>query len=660
MLSSNFLMGVAQGFMEGKVEQTKAEREAEKLRIEEQSKLDREFAGAIAGAINSKNFRPESIPILYEAYGKKSEYDPSRYAEFANLASKVANTEKFGTYDLNLVQEIDYDKMSAFERSQVFWESWNRQLVSEEEFQRTLTYFKSDKNARDFLANQVRNNEYELRLGNVTRQTAANRTGEISYIDLPSQYGNAARLFDELGFQSVSEDADKAIAENLIDFDPDTEVAVLMNTRQTGGALTPVAVGVDKNTYALWGEMASNAGYKSVQGMLTDFSIDSSFRNVDETEEQFAFRQNELLTNAAKVYSEYGSFLANPATMDAAKSEAFLARMKELSGNNRENQIRMMSMMVPTPANVFKKTRQNRYAGNSSQSIKPVMSGSQYVERVTGLKVDDFNEGLKAQRDAVDYLDRLMELEGQISDEVGTGWVRSSAALLARFGVQIQQGPTTLSNLFGTNSDFAATAQNTNQEDLQAVIQKVRPNIKLSNISEAEAIRLTLAAKMARAVDPSGRLSNQDFEIQLRRLGDGAFTTYSEIATKLKTVRTEFAQDLQYKNRLKAVIDNQAELTPQVARTIEASMRMRNIEGQIFGAKGRGGVVGSDASVTEQTTQTKTQKPEESPETLQLTLFTNKDGTTFYSDGTGNYYKDPQGTQSVTDAEFIAANPREK
>lgn len=577
---------------------------------------------------------------------RKVSTTPTRYAEFANLASKVANTEKFGTYDLNLVQEIDYDKMSAFERSQVFWESWNRQLVSEEEFQRTLTYFKSDKNARDFLANQVRNNEYELRLGNVTRQTAANRTGEISYIDLPSQYGNAARLFDELGFQSVSEDADKAIAENLIDFDPDTEVAVLMNTRQTGGALTPVAVGVDKNTYALWGEMASNAGYKNVQGMLADFSIDSSFRNVDETEEQFAFRQNELLTNAAKVYSEYGSFLANPATMDAAKSEAFLARMKELSGNNRENQIRMMSMMVPTPANVFKKTRQNRYAGNSSQSIKPVMSGSQYVERVTGLKVDDFNEGLKAQRDAVDYLDRLMELEGQISDEVGTGWVRSSAALLARFGIQIQQGPTTLSNLFGTNSDFAATAQNTNQEDLQAVIQKVRPNINLSNISEAEAIRLTLAAKMARAVDPSGRLSNQDFEIQLRRLGDGAFTTYSEIATKLKTVRTEFAQDLQYKNRLKAVIDNQAELTPQVARTIEASMRMRNIEGQIFGAKGREGVVGSDASVTDQDNLPEPPQPE--PKNLPAY------GTTgFYGpDENNRFYKDPQGTEQVPVAEF--------
>ena len=39
---------------------------------------------------------------------------------------------------------------------------------------------------------------------------------------------------------------------------PETEVAMLMNTRQTGGALTPVPVAVDKNTYNIWGEMAAN------------------------------------------------------------------------------------------------------------------------------------------------------------------------------------------------------------------------------------------------------------------------------------------------------------------------------------------------------------------------------------------------------------------
>jgi len=644
MLSSSFLMNVASGYMEGQVNRARQEREQDLERIKQEAETERAFARDVASAVNSKDFRVESLRPIYDAYGR--EFDATKYSDMANLAAKVAGTEAYLGYDLNLVQELDYDTMSGFDRAEIFWKSWNRQLTNPQEYQAALKHFRGNKAALDMLASEVRSNEFELRVGNQNRQTAASRTGTLDYIDLEDQYGAATRLFSELGLESSIEESDKAIAENIVDFDPETEVAVLMNTRQTGGALEPVAVGVDKATYALWTEMSANAGYKTVQHMLADFSIDSDFRNIDETPEQFAFRQNALLTNAAQVYSEYGSFLANPASMDKDKAEAFIARMNTLSGNNREDQIRMMSMMVPTPANVFQKVRQNKFAKNTGQSIKPVVTGSQFVERVTGVKVADFNDGLKAQQDAVDYLDRLMELEGEISNEVGTGWVRSSAQLLSQFGIQIQQGTTTLANVFGANEDFAATASGTSQADLQAVIMKVRPGINLENISEAEAIRLTLAAKMARAVDPSGRLSNQDFEIQLRRLGDGSFTTYGEIVTKLKTVRAEFAEDLQYKNRLKAVIDNQTALTPQVARTIEASMRMRNIEGLVYGAKGRDSVVGSDSSVTDQDNQPEPPQPE----SQNLPAY----GTTgFYGpDKNGLFYKDPQGTEQVSPSEF--------
>ena len=163
MLSSSFLLNVAAGYMEGTAERRKNEREAELQKQKDDAKLDREFAKTVADAINSKNFRPESLPLLYNAFGKGKEYDPKKYAELVNLAGKVATTDKYGNYDLNLVQEYDYDTMSPFERSQIFWQSWNRQLSSEQEYQKALKYFKSDKSAMDFLQNQVRNNEYELR-----------------------------------------------------------------------------------------------------------------------------------------------------------------------------------------------------------------------------------------------------------------------------------------------------------------------------------------------------------------------------------------------------------------------------------------------------------------------------------------------------------------
>ena len=84
MLSSNFLLNVAAGYMEGTAERRKNEREAELQKQKDDAKLDREFASGLATLISSKNFRPESLPIYFEGYGKK--FDKNKYAELANLA----------------------------------------------------------------------------------------------------------------------------------------------------------------------------------------------------------------------------------------------------------------------------------------------------------------------------------------------------------------------------------------------------------------------------------------------------------------------------------------------------------------------------------------------------------------------------------------------
>ena len=290
----------ATGFLEGSV-QVQKEKAAAEL---EQKKIDAERRDTLGTIVfdlikDGKLTGDQGAELL-----GRSDLTRADIAGMVNTMADVAGTENFGGYKLNLIQEYDYQKMSGFERANVFWESFENQLSSEQGFQNALSYFNNNEQARNQLANAVRKNEYELRLGNVTRQTAANKTGVIDYINLPERYGNSSRLFDELGFQSVSQEADTAIAESVIDFDPETEVAVLMNTRQTGGPIEPVAVGVDKSTYALWSEMASNTGYRTVQDMVSDFSVGADFRQTDETPEQFAFRQNDLLTKAATLHGE--------------------------------------------------------------------------------------------------------------------------------------------------------------------------------------------------------------------------------------------------------------------------------------------------------------------------------------------------------------------
>jgi len=94
--------------------------------------------------------------------------------------------------------------------------------------------------------------------------------------------------------------------------------------------------------------------------------------------------------------------------------------------------------------------------------------------------------------------------------------------------------------------------------------------INLEAMTEADVLRLTLAADMARAVDPSGRLSNQDFEIQLRRLGATKLGTKAQIRIALNTVRNQFVKDIETKRQIGTILKANMPLTATTARRIQA------------------------------------------------------------------------------------------
>lgn len=75
-------------------------------------------------------------------------------------------------------------------------------------------------------------------------------------------------------------------------------------------------------------------------------------------------------------------------------------------------------------------------------------------------------------------------------------------------------------------------------KSLNANVEKVRQE-KGETYAELEALRVTLAFQMARAADPSGRLSNQDIEQQMVKLGT-AFDTQSMALAKIDEISREF------------------------------------------------------------------------------------------------------------------------
>lgn len=65
-----------------------------------------------------------------------------------------------------------------------------------------------------------------------------------------------------------------------------------------------------------------------------------------------------------------------------------------------------------------------------------------------------------------------------------------------------------------------------------------------SKLARLEAMRISLAFQMARAADPSGRLSNQDIELQLRKLGT-SWQTVKQARAALSVARKEFTKKQQ-------------------------------------------------------------------------------------------------------------------
>jgi hypothetical protein len=559
-----------------KQEERKAQREAEIAENEKRSELGKFIVE------NSDKFAPGS-----DFTGIKDYPD---LVPLINTMDTVGNSLAYGggnnRYRLNLVSEMKYGSgTSNYDRAQIFWDSWQKQLADEKSYSDTLNYFKSNKDAADALRADVYKNEYEIRMGNILRQKKQGvEAVGMQFIDLGSDYGNAARLFDDLGFQSVEQDAVSQAATYIQDLDTKTQTAYWMNTKNKdgGGVEQAVAISVDKATASIWEQMAAAGGFADAQEMIFSYNYDPSIvREEGETDQQFAAKQNALLYKAAQLEKSgsWGAYLRSPEIWTKEKSAKLLTDLESLYGkNNKMQQIQALSLLSGTPSGVFSKTRKYRYQRDNNQSAVAQMNGMQFVEMVTGLKKDDFDTGLKAQEDAVSYIERLEQLEAELGQQAGTGWVRDFAFGFKAFGIQIKQGANLIGNVFNDNAELFQGA------DLGAIQAAAEASgINLAAVSEAEAIRLTLAAKMARAVDPAGRLSNQDFEIQLRRLGSYKLSTPQSIAAALKVVKKEFMADLEYKQMLSSVSEQVSPLTRQQARRVQAAMSIRKLQGQVYG-----------------------------------------------------------------------------
>ena len=227
--------------------------------------------------------------------------------------------------------------------------------------------------------------------------------------------------------------------------------------------------------------------------------------------------------------------------------------------------------------------------GFSSQTGGDLDEKDKFFFDAVGLKQAEFDEKYLATEDTVNGLKELMGVEGNLNTTPG-GVVRAVkqffGSLVATTGV-IEQ----VSNIFSGSKKDDVT-----QESLLEIVKRVKGEggieTDLARMSQSESIMIALAANMARAVDPSGRLSNQDFEVQLRRLGaSGFFRTKVASVSQLENVMRDFNGRLERIMMIKKVRDDAKtrKFTKREFQILNANAKLDNLMGGLQAGSTSGG-----------------------------------------------------------------------
>lgn len=254
----------------------------------------------------------------------------------------------------------------------------------------------------------------------------------------------------------------------------------------------------------------------------------------------------------------------------------------------------VLSFLMPTDEYFKLQPRRKPTFGKGlpERTTAPTKSGRAYLETEQGYtpaQITEMQNSYKFSVETVGLLQQLYKLETEdLSD--AQGFARGLKGLLAGIGVQVPQVGGVISSLFTSDDAGSKVLQGnykknrdgteTTKESLQEVVKKLNNegalSIDLANISEADALKLTLAARMARAIDPSGRLSNQDFEIQLRRLGSSLLGDAGTVKRQLGVLATEF-EGLARRNLILNKIATGGRITAREARILQADKQIREI-----------------------------------------------------------------------------------
>ena len=251
--------------------------------------------------------------------------------------------------------------------------------------------------------------------------------------------------------------------------------------------------------------------------------------------------------------------------------------------------VRAMAPLIQVPESEISKFN-SKYRTFEKSGATNLKNRNDIFERLLGISVKDFTTKYEANVKSINGIRQLVELRKIIP--TSSGLVEQFKQFFGGIVAPSGQYDQLVDLVFGRGDK----KDDVSTESLKSIVARVKKNggiiSNLSDVNQAEAIMIVLAADMARAADPSGRLSNQDFEVQLKRLGKtGFFSTKLGQFAALGTVMDDFANRFQRIEMVNAIVNSSSNgiLTPRQLQILYANQKVLALQDKISTTNTGGG-----------------------------------------------------------------------
>lgn len=465
--------------------------------------------------------------------GKRLDLDVMKTANLMNTVDKGYLNFKGLKMEVNSLYGSKSLLGKPMEQGNLFLTAVNDYYSVPEQRQKLLMHFKNNPAAvKDFKSKYLKHTKFYLN-GYSTMFSSKNPEEARAFTELYEDFGSLKELENQIGYSGYTaiDAITNAASDGEFNLPARQQGTVYFKGEDKNGVKQALPFNFKKKEdYAALAAISSRLKYKrpsdfifAFQDYVPELVLHDS---VDpKTMYNYIFTAIEL---------EKLNFTGKSRTTDQKKQAAEI--LVKRFGNNRH----LMSLAVlPLIGDVgnagdFQAKNRNKVFGIArAAEIEEIYNlGTGGITKVTG----NYRDMLDVRK----QLSKLLTLRKGMT--TGAGFVESAKGVLQStfgFGGQIEQAALSFSKSDGADGFDVERGNAAIKAYLENSTHHKGSLSDQEKLGEIDSMVISLAAKMARAVDPGGRLSNQDFEVQLRRLGStGIFTNIPrQVAALSETLR---------------------------------------------------------------------------------------------------------------------------